>query len=1660
MNDLIGKTIGRYSIVDLLGSGGMASVYKVFDAGLERYAALKVIRKEAFPPDVYDKLRKRFEIEARAMAKLSHHSIVKIYDYGEFEDAPYLIMELIEGGSLKNRLGKPFPETEAAAFLAQISDGLDYAHRNGILHRDVKPSNILIRRDGSPVLTDFGVAKMMEESSSDGGTLTETGTGLGTPEYMAPEQSLGGKIDGRADQYSLGIVLYEMLTGVKPFTADTPMAVLLKQHSGDIPDPRLYDPSLSDRAVAVIHKCLSKDPHYRYPTMGAFTEALESLAGGSAPAVPEAPAETPVRARKKPESGMKWPAIAALALVLCAGLFFAFRQRLFSGQLRPGGIPTDTPAAVLSAEPSTEAPEAMEISLLPVIPAETETAEVLPTDTALPTDTPVPTATFTAVPTDTPEPTATDTPEPTPTEADTDTPEPTLTDTPEPTPTEADTDTPEPTPTDTVTATPAATDTPTVTPTETATPTDTLTPTPTATATATDTPTVTPTATATPTDTPTSTPTATATATDTPTATPTATATPTDTPTPTPTATATPTDTPTATPTATATATDTPTPTPTATPTPTVLEIGPGKALYTLEDAWRSLPAETGSLRILLDRIDNLSGIIIVPDDKGITELTLDAASPHSIYCPGTRFYANGIPLTVGKNLTLSGMTLFGGGYTIGNTEKVIPSSRLVIHGAVTDVYAGGEVRGEGINQGTMEVRDASLDIYGTVLHNVYGGGYAVGKGSVSHVEESHIFLDKRAQVNNILYYGGFAGVICPETNENCGLEHGKVTLGTVYPGILGNIRKGVNPGSHSAPVKDQGDPAFYTPAFEVIDTGSSLSYDLVSDPVIQEMLIAWGQECADLNCAMTKIAPDTTDLVLKIGYSYTEQLAILIPWLGNSLERVTIDADVPVTINMQNQPIYANGIHLTVGPNITLSNSTIYAGGKPENGTDRKTWAELTIEGTVSTVYAGGSAACPNCVSEIGESTVTVTGNVLSNLYGGGYAVGEGAGAYIGTTTLILSKDAKIRGNLIFGGYASNYCDQAPTGTSGRCEHFGTASVETLYAAIYGEVVGETLEEGLSVDGAPSTIGQVTYIQAPDPEMMQTEDPQIFRVGDYEAQKTLKHALQSIRYPGGDVIIQLTQKVITADDIEIPDNKAIRSVLITSDREGANRTLDLQNHMLFANGVPLTIAKDVTVINGPVLAGGQVYSGIKNIPSASLTIEGLVQNSVYGGSASRGTGVLGEPCEGNVGDTTLLITGTVRNNVYAGGFSIGTGSKVHNTGIAEIILTQTGVIGGNIYFGANAQSPKDADLIEYCAGIKKTEGDCSPEAINISASVGQTDAALYGTILGSVIPGGQSGEDKTISVLDRYSYTETDPERMGLTDPQEIRVGPYETYTGLKQAFQAIHYSEAGTDVVILVTGNLQITEDIEVPWQMNIRSLRIESDRPGVNRSVDLGGKSLIAGGVPLIIGENIIMPNSTVYAGKLVRNETGGNANPDNRVSLFDEHAEVTILGTVTYVYAGGKAVGDAAESLVMDSSVDIIGTVQRAVYGGGASINGAYTLVDLARIRIAPTGNVTGNLYSGGYAEITPDKQNAGEALLCFPTLEQCMAQASAADCSAGNTGTQYCVSGLSTGSDNTYSFAEVTTAELNIEGTVPEGHIFETGQYQSGGDGFVGTVTYP
>lgn len=274
--NIIGQSFGRYHILEQLGEGGMATVYRAYDTRLDADVAVKVIRRSAFAPDQLEQVLKRFEREAKSLAKLSHANIVGVIDYGDFEGSPYLVMEYLPGGTLKQKLGQPMPCREAARILLPIARALDFAHRKGMVHRDVKPSNILITADGDPMLTDFGIAKLLE--AQEGFTLTGTGVGIGTPEYMAPEQWTG-QAGPSSDIYSLGVVFYEMLTGRKPYEADTPAAVLLKQASDPLPNPRNYVPDLPYQAEHVLLRALAKNPEDRFTSMGEFASVLDNLAG-------------------------------------------------------------------------------------------------------------------------------------------------------------------------------------------------------------------------------------------------------------------------------------------------------------------------------------------------------------------------------------------------------------------------------------------------------------------------------------------------------------------------------------------------------------------------------------------------------------------------------------------------------------------------------------------------------------------------------------------------------------------------------------------------------------------------------------------------------------------------------------------------------------------------------------------------------------------------------------------------------------------------------------------------------------------------------------------------------------------------------------------------------------------------------------------------------------------------------------------------------------------------------------------------------------------------------------------------------------------------------------------------------------------------------------
>ena len=388
MSSLIGQSLGRYHILEQLGEGGMATVYKAYDTRLETDVAVKVIRTENILPSTLERSLKRFEREAKALARLTHPNIVKVTDYGEYESKPYLVMPYLPGGTLKQKLGKPIPWQEAARLLIPIAEALDFAHSQNMIHRDVKPSNILLTQRGQPMLTDFGIAKILDlEETQD---LTGTGMGIGTPEYMAPEQWTG-KTSPQSDQYALGVVLYEMLTGRKPYSADTPAAILLKQATEPLPRPSQYAREMPEKVEKMLLKTLAKNPADRYASMGEFASALESVLSGIAaptrqqPARPrertldtqatinqmegstikEAPVPRPTQAVPPSTSSSLiryWPIGLVGILVVCAlsiGLFAALFQL-------PRAIATpETPAPVFTPPPIvTEAPVATEVPVV------------------------------------------------------------------------------------------------------------------------------------------------------------------------------------------------------------------------------------------------------------------------------------------------------------------------------------------------------------------------------------------------------------------------------------------------------------------------------------------------------------------------------------------------------------------------------------------------------------------------------------------------------------------------------------------------------------------------------------------------------------------------------------------------------------------------------------------------------------------------------------------------------------------------------------------------------------------------------------------------------------------------------------------------------------------------------------------------------------------------------------------------------------------------------------------------------------------------------------------------------------------------------------------------------------------------------------------------
>ncbi|HET9781204.1 MAG TPA: serine/threonine-protein kinase, partial [Candidatus Dormibacteraeota bacterium] len=264
-----GTKLGQYEVQDFIGQGAMGVVYRAYHAQLERTGAVKVM--QAIKPDA-DTVA-RFRHEAQAIAKLRHPNIVDVYDFGEFEGTPYMIVEYISGGSLSSKMAEAtLARKTALKYLHGIAAGLDYAHNHGIVHRDVKPANVLLTAEDSPVLADFGLAKLLQGSSLK----SMTGMTTGTPAYMAPEQVTGTKVGPAADRYSLATIAYEMLTGVIPFDGEALMELLYAQVHREPPSPSWRDPSLGPRVDAVIMRGLSKDPTARWDSCSAFVDALST----------------------------------------------------------------------------------------------------------------------------------------------------------------------------------------------------------------------------------------------------------------------------------------------------------------------------------------------------------------------------------------------------------------------------------------------------------------------------------------------------------------------------------------------------------------------------------------------------------------------------------------------------------------------------------------------------------------------------------------------------------------------------------------------------------------------------------------------------------------------------------------------------------------------------------------------------------------------------------------------------------------------------------------------------------------------------------------------------------------------------------------------------------------------------------------------------------------------------------------------------------------------------------------------------------------------------------------------------------------------------------------------------------------------------------------
>ena len=408
----------RYRLDRRIATGGMGEVWRGTDTSLGREVAVKLLKDEYADDPSF---RARFEVEAQHAGALHHHNIATVYDYGSGPGRPYLVMELVEGQPLSALLrpGAPMDPDAVRELLTQAADGLAAAHAAGIVHRDVKPANLLVTPDRQVKVTDFGIAR-----AAEGMGLTQTGEVMGTPQYLSPEQAEGRTASPASDVYSLGVVAFECLAGRRPYVADTAVATALAHLREPVPD--LPDSVPADLA-AVVRRAMAKLPQDRYADGAALAAALRdprtaALQAAAVPPVDNTQVMAPVVAPQptlhagptaghQPDDGERvrrrnalWPVLAVLALVVAIVVAVILIAQAMNDE-SPTDQPTHSPKPTRTQSSTTPSQEPTSQS-----PSPTPTPSDTPTPTPTPSDTPTPTPT----PSDTPTPTPSDTPTPTP----------------------------------------------------------------------------------------------------------------------------------------------------------------------------------------------------------------------------------------------------------------------------------------------------------------------------------------------------------------------------------------------------------------------------------------------------------------------------------------------------------------------------------------------------------------------------------------------------------------------------------------------------------------------------------------------------------------------------------------------------------------------------------------------------------------------------------------------------------------------------------------------------------------------------------------------------------------------------------------------------------------------------------------------------------------------------------------------------------------------------------------------------------------------------------------------------------------------------------------------------------------------------------------------